>query len=58
MVQQLGPTSYVEHNMSVEDKLKLLIGEQAVSIIILNSQLEEANKKIAELEKTLESSDG
>ena len=44
--------------MSVEDKLKLLIGEQAVSIIILNSQLEEANKKIAELEKTLESSDG
>ena len=36
--------------MSVEKRVKMLIGECQLTIIILQIQLEEANKRIVELE--------
>lgn len=36
----------------IEDKLKSLLGEFSFQLALLQHQLEEANKKIAELEKT------
>lgn len=35
---------------TVENKIKAIIGEQAVQIAVLASQLEEAQKRIQELE--------
>lgn len=32
--------------MTIEQDLKTIIGEQAFQIIVLNSQLQDANKKI------------
>jgi hypothetical protein len=35
----------------IDDKIKTLLGEFSFQIAVLQHQLEEANKKIAELEK-------
>lgn len=37
--------------MTVEQKLKLALGEQHFNLIVLSSQLEEAQKQLAELSK-------
>lgn len=36
--------------MTIEQNLKTIIGEQAFQLAVLSSQLEEANKKLQELQ--------
>lgn len=38
--------------MKVEEKIKQVLGEQMFNIIVLSAQLEEAQKKISEHEKS------
>lgn len=37
--------------MSIEDRVQVVLGQQALTIISLQNQLEEANKRIKDLEE-------
>lgn len=40
--------------MSVEDKIKMMFGEQAVQVAMLLDKIDELNKRVIELQKQLE----
>ena len=42
--------------MTIEQKLKAALGEQAFAILVLSNELEQARTRIAELETQLEKS--